>query len=218
MLIANISPRTSGKTTSTGWQTHALHERRWEDHGLTPRTVKAFDADYSRQLQEWDAQVEGGFPFPVIGAASPAFHKNIPPMLGPDEVGVVDCGHAEEHGAIVRSVLRVADIAILNSAPTQADVDRIERLPMRQLIDEITVLRADGEPVPTWVLLNRCNSHSPQTTNAFKDYFRDAGWNVFDTVIPFQLQYSGSVLEPVTAKGSAYDALITEMITKGMFR
>src|SRR5579859_1502145 len=137
MIIAHVSPRTGGKTTSVGWHSHALHERGYQ--------VAAFEADYSRQLAEWDA-CSGGFPFPVLQQASPLFYKNAPHALRPGQIGVVDCGHAEDHRTIVQSVLRIADLAILNTAPTIADIDRIERLPMDQLIDDVSVLRPDGKP------------------------------------------------------------------------
>ncbi|WP_152627174.1 hypothetical protein [Streptacidiphilus melanogenes] len=158
MIIAHISPRTGGKTTSVGWHSHALHERGHQ--------VAAFEADYSRQLAEWDA-CAGGFPFPVLQLASPLFYKNAPHVMRPGQIGVVDCGHAEDHRTIVQSVLRVADLAILNTAPTIADIDRIERLPMDQLIDDVAVLRPDGKPPATWVLLNRTSAGAkPPTTTA----------------------------------------------------
>ncbi|MFI9272624.1 plasmid partition protein [Kitasatospora sp. NPDC052896] len=174
MIVAHISPRTAGKTTSVGWHAHALHERGFP--------VCAIEADYSLQLSEWDACV-GGFPFPVQQQASPLFHKNVPPTVAPGEVAVVDCGHAEDHRRIVQSVLRVADLAILNSAPTIADIDRIERLPMRALIDEVDVLRPDGTPPTTWILLNRAQTGT-KAINDHRNYPRDKGWNVFTTVIP----------------------------------
>jgi hypothetical protein len=206
VIIAHISPRTGGKTTSVGWQAHALHERGYP--------VIAFEADYSRQLTEWDA-CAGGFPFPVQQQASPMFHKNVPPTMAPGRIGVVDCGHAEDHRNIVQSVLRVADLAILNTAPTTADIDRIERLPMRDLIDDVAVLRSDGSPPPTWILLNR-TSAGAKATKQHKDYLREHGWNVFATTIPNAQTYAQSILLPVTARGSAYDALTTEMVTLGL--
>jgi len=206
MIIAHISPRTGGKTTSAGWQAHALHERGYN--------VQAFEADYSRQLTEWDTR-SGGFPFPVQQQASPMFHKNVPPTLAPGQIGVVDCGHAEDHRNIVQSVLRVADLAILNTAPTTADIDRIERLPMRALIDDIATLRPDDTPTPTWVLLNR-TANGAKATKQYKDYLRDNGWNVFTTAIPSTQVYAQSMLLPVTAHGSAYDELTTEMLTRGL--
>ena len=206
MIIAHISPRTGGKTTSTGWQAHALHERGYD--------VVAFEADYSRQLTEWDTR-SGGFPFPVQQQASPMFHKNGPPLMAPGQIGVVDCGHAEDHRNIVQSVLRVADLAILNTAPTTADIDRIERLPMRTLIQDVDVLRSDGNPPPTWVLLNR-TTNGAKATKQYKDYLRDAGWNVFTTTIPNVQAYAQSMLLPVTAHGSAYDELTTEMTSRGL--
>ncbi|MCZ4100693.1 plasmid partition protein [Streptomyces sp. H39-C1] len=206
MIIAYISPRTSGKTTSAGWHAHALHERGYP--------VVAFEADYSRQLAEWDVR-SGGFPFPVQQQASPLFHKNVPPAMRPEQIGVVDCGHAEDHRNIVQSVLRVTDLAILSTAPTTADIDRIERLPMRELIDDVDVLRPDGNPPPTWVLLNRTTA-SAKATGQYRNYLREDGWNVFTTTIPNRQIYAQSMLEPVTARGSAYDELVTEMIDRGL--
>jgi hypothetical protein len=206
MIIAHISPRTAGKTTSAGWHAHALHERHY--------SVTAFEADHSRQLAEWDVRASG-FPFTVQQQPSPMFHKNVPPSLAPGQIAVVDCGHAEDHRAIVSSVLRVADLAILNTAPTRADIDRIERMPMREFIEEVAVLRPDGEPPETWVLLNRTTASS-RSTKDYRDYLTDDGWNVFTTTIPNLQMYAQSMLSPVTAKGSAYDALVTEMIDRGM--
>ncbi|WP_042379772.1 hypothetical protein [Streptacidiphilus melanogenes] len=206
MIIAHISPRTGGKTTSVGWHSHALQERGYP--------VAAFEADYSRQLAEWDA-CAGGFPFPVLQLASPLFYKNAPQALRPGQIGVVDCGHAEDHRTIVQSVLRIADLAILNTAPTIADIDRIERLPMDQLIDDVAVLRPDGKPPATWVLLNRTVAGA-KATNDHRTYLRDRGWNVFTTTIPNAQLYAQSMLRPVTARGSAYDELVTEMTTLGL--
>ncbi|WP_411130103.1 plasmid partition protein [Streptomyces sp. x-19] len=207
MILAHISPRTAAKTTSVGWHTHALHERGFP--------VSAFEADYSRQLAEWDARA-GGFPFPVQQQATPMFYKNVPPTMAPGQIGVVDCGHAEDHRSIVQSVLRIADLAILNTAPTAADIDRVERpLAMRELIDEVAVLRPDGNPPPTWVLLTRTISRA-RATNQWRHYLQEEGWNVFTTTIPHRTMYARSVLKPVTARGSAYDELVTEMIDRGL--
>jgi hypothetical protein len=208
MIIAHISPRTAGKTTSVGWHAHALHERDY--------AVAALEADHSRQLTEWDV-LAGGFPFTVQQQCSPMFHKNVPPTLAPGQIGIVDCGHAEDHRAIVSSVLRVCDLAILNTAPTRADIDRIERMPMREFIEEVAVLRPDGEPPETWVLLNRTTAQPRVgSTKDYRNYLVDEGWNVFTTTIPNLQMYAQSMLSPVTAKGSAYDALVTEMIDRGM--
>jgi hypothetical protein len=177
-------------------------------------SVAAFEADYSRQLAEWDA-CAGGFPFPVLQQASPLFYKNAPHALRPGQIGVVDCGHAEDHRTIVQSVLRIADLAILNTAPTIADIDRIERLPMDQLIDDVAVLRPDGKPPQAWVLLNRTVAGA-KATNDHRDYLRDRGWNVFTTTIPNAQLYAQSMLRPVTARGSAYDELVTEMTQLGL--
>ncbi|WP_370087271.1 hypothetical protein [Streptacidiphilus sp. MAP12-16] len=110
----------------------------------------------------------------------------------------------------------MTDVAILNTAPTTADIDRIDRLPMRDLIEEVAVLRPDGTPPPTWVLLNRTVTGA-KATNDYRDYLSDSGWNVFTTTIPNRQLYAQSMLHPVTAaKGSAYDELVTEMTDRGL--
>jgi hypothetical protein len=211
MIIAHISPRTAGKTTSVGWHAHALHEAGYP--------VTALEADHSRQLAEWDVAA-GGFPFTVQQQLSPMFHKNVPPTLPPGQISVVDCGHAEDHRAIVLSVLRVADLAILNTAPTRADIDRIERMPpygMREFISEVDVLRPDGKPPETWVLLNRTTSQPKLgNTKNYRNYLVENGWNVFTTAIPNLQLYAQSMLSAVTAKGSAYEALVIEMVERGL--
>jgi hypothetical protein len=208
MIIAHISPRTAGKTTSVGWHAHALYERGYP--------VTALEADHSRQLAEWDA-LAGGFPFPVQQQWSALFHKNVPPTLTPDQIAVVDCGHAEDHRAIVTSVLRVADLAILNTAPTRADIDCIERMPMHEFVEDVAVLRPDGEPPQTWVLLNRTTTRPGEGAGkSYRDYLTDSGWNVFDTTVPNLQLYAQSMLSTVTAKGSAYADLVDEMIDRGM--
>lgn len=206
MIICHISPRTAGKTTVVGWQTHALYERGY--------SVVAFEADLSRQLTEWDIAA-GGFPFPVLQQISSQFHKNVAASFPDGHIGIVDCGHAEDHRSIVQSVLRVTDVAILNTAPTVADIDRIERLPMRELIEDVSVLRPDNAPPPTWILLNRTVTNA-KATKDHRDYLREQGWNVFTTVIPHRQAYAQSMLQPVTARGSAYDELTTEMIDRGL--
>lgn len=154
-------------------------------------------------------------PLPRPTASLPLFYKNVPPTMAPGQIGVVDCGHAEDHRTIVQSVLRVADLAILNTAPTAADIDRIERLPMRKLINDIAVLRPDSTPPPTWVLLNRTVANA-KATSQYRDYLQEDGWKVFTTTIPHRQIYAQSMLEPVTATGSAYDELVTEMIDRGL--
>ncbi|MCQ4044875.1 hypothetical protein ACFOSC_17570 [Streptantibioticus rubrisoli] len=110
-----------------------------------------------------------------------------------------DCGHAEDHRSIVQSVLRVADIAILNAAPTPCG-----HRPHRASPDA-------GDHL----LFNRTGANA-KATKEQRGYLEDDGWQVFTTTIPHWQVYAQSMLQPVTAKGSAYDELITEMIDRGL--
>ena len=111
----------------------------------------------------------------------------------------------------------MADLAILNTAPTRADIDRIERMPMHAFIDDVGVLRPDGEPPETWVLLNRTTARPKEgASRSYRDYLNDTGWRVFDTTIPNLQLYAQSMLSTVIAAGSAYADLVDEMIDRDM--
>jgi chromosome partitioning protein len=207
--IANVSPRSTGKTTNSAWMCHALHER--------GRKVIGFDADDSRQFSRW--QASGGYPFVVQQAATPAFHLNTPQMIPAgfeDGIGVVDVGHLEDHKAVGTSVLRLADLAIINLPPSMNDVERMEELPMKEFLQEVAPLRMDSKPPATWVLLCK----APTGVNEIKqvrEYLEDDGYNVFTTVVPAVVQYmrthEGS---EVRAKGSVFEDLAAEMETRGL--
>ncbi|MCZ4100804.1 hypothetical protein [Streptomyces sp. H39-C1] len=55
-----------------------------------------------------------------------------------------------------------------------------------------------------------------KATGQYRDYLREDGWNVFTTTIPNRQIYAQFMLEPVTARESAYDELVTEMINRGL--
>ncbi|MFJ8934009.1 hypothetical protein ACIRLA_46340 [Streptomyces sp. NPDC102364] len=203
-IIALASPRTSSKTTNAAWLANALHAR--------GRSVKAFDADLSHQLTDWHAA--NAWPFPVFGAASRQAHKNIPQALAGDDVAVVDVGHIEEHLDTARSVLRVADLCLVNLVPTVPDVERLENLPLSGFLDDVNSLR--DEDVPVRVLLTRCQP-STRATKETRDHMTDSGYPVLSTVIPAVQRYAqtgaGFPLDPA---GSAHDALVTELEKAGL--
>ncbi|MFJ4577481.1 plasmid partition protein [Streptomyces sp. NPDC088846] len=202
--IANVSPRSTGKTTNSAWMGHALHER--------GRQVIGYDADDSRQLSRW--QAAGTYPFVVQQAATPAFHLNVPPMTPAgfeDGIGVVDVGHLEDHQAVGASVLRIADLAIVNLPPSMNDVERMEELPMKEFIENTAPLRMDSKPPATWILLCKAPTGVSEIKQV-REYLEDEGYNVFTTVIPSVVKYmrthEGS---EILAKGSVFDQLVTEM-------
>jgi hypothetical protein len=101
VLIANISPRSMGKTTDTGMMGHAFHEAGYP--------VQLWDADESEHLTQWSDLA--GFPFPVESNASAKFAEEYTPV-GEAGIDIVDVGHTENHPHIADSVLKVADLVI----------------------------------------------------------------------------------------------------------
>ena len=208
-FIANVSPRSTGKTTNTTWMCHALHER--------GRKVIGYDADASQQFSRW--QATSSYPFPVQQAATEAFHVNIPQLLPAgyeDGVGVVDVGHLEDHKGIGWSVLRLADLAVINIPPTMNDVERMEELPTQEYIQQVAPLRVDSKPPATWVLLCKAPSNVSEIKQV-RDYLTDGGYNVFTTVVPAVVKYMRTHEgAEVQAKGSVFDDLMTEMEERGL--
>lgn len=207
MLIAHVSPRTMGKTTNAAFLAHAMHERDMPVWGI--------DADHSKQFSKWDAKAN--FPFPVMEKASETFHLDVPRMVPAGTFGVIDCGHAEDHVGVTTSVLRCVDLAILNTSPSTADLERIRDLPMKKLFQDVVPVRQDSKEPETWVLLNRVptqtNSHAVPDA---RKWFAKRGWNVFTTTIPFLQQYSQAIPFPVKGAGSHLDQLVTEMKDRGL--
>ena len=210
MLIANISPRTGGKTTNSGWMSHALQE--------TGEEVEGFDADHSFQFHSWSQR--GGFTFPVQKTASAKFHTEI--KNSADKIGIIDCGHTENHPDITDSVLRIADLVIIHMAPTKADFDRIvepnDKVTIRDMIRRSAALRDDATPPPAWVLLNRAVSGA-KSTDYYRTEMKEEGFQVLTTTIPRSEMYAQSIGFPVQgASKGVFGELITELKTRGLMR
>ncbi|MEU7153863.1 plasmid partition protein [Streptomyces sp. NPDC045456] len=213
MWIASLSPRSTGKTTNTWWLLHALHERGYP--------VTGFDADESHQLFRWwearpDEDGEDGPPFVVHKVANTNFHVEAPPKLPEGHIGVVDCGHLENHQGIGRSVLRITDLALIACAPTNSDVERMDELPMDFFLQMASAKRPDRTPPPHPILLCRNQVGATKTLDSIRDSLRADDWDVLTTVIPaIQLYANTGEGMPVQAKGTHFDALVTELETRG---
>jgi cellulose biosynthesis protein BcsQ len=214
MFISAVSPRSTGKTTIMAWLLHALSERGYP--------VTGFDADESKQLLRWwEASEEDdgthGYPFEVIPAADSRFHLVAPPKLPEGHIGGVDCGHLENHASIGWSVLRVSDLVIVCCAATNADLERMEELPMDTFIDQVIPKREDKKRPETWVLLCRVQPGTTTLPKGIRKQLTSEGWNVFTTEIPSVQKYAATAEGvPITAKGSELDELVTEMEHRGL--
>ncbi|MFJ2112425.1 plasmid partition protein [Streptomyces sp. NPDC087850] len=211
MIIANISPRSMGKTTDTGMMAHALHEVGYP--------VRAWDADESEHLTQWSLAA-GNFPFPVERNATATFSTDVTPLA--DGVDVVDVGHTENHPHIADSVLKIADLAIVHMEPSMADYQRVTQprtsTSVADMVARSAYVRADRKAPPVWVLLNRVRT-GVRSAGEIRNMLRDAGWNVFTVPIPAldDLKQATAFSVEHAARGP-FGELITEMETKGLIK
>lgn len=211
MLIANISPRSMGKTTDTGMMAHALHEADY--------VVRAWDADESQHLSQW-SDAAGGFPFPVDRNATATFATDVTPLK--DGIDIVDVGHTENHPHIADSVLKIADLAIVHMEPSMADWQRVTEPRTSTAVAEIVArsayARPDRKAPPVWVLLNRVRT-GVRSAQEIRGMLRDAGWNVFTVMIPNLDELKQATAFSVErASRGPFGELVTEMEAKGLIK
>lgn len=136
----------TGKTTSTAYVSHALHER--------GRSVLAVDADPQGSLLKWESRSAESWPFPVVGKPSTSLHRDLPGMIGTRyDAVVIDTPPRKEHGSIVTSALRVATHVIIPMAPSGAEYDELG--PVVEAVADSGTFRASGEPPELAVMLTR---------------------------------------------------------------
>lgn len=211
MIIANISPRSQGKTTDTGFMAHALHELEYP--------VRAWDADESEHLVQW-SDAAGGFPFPVEKNATATFATDIRPLVG--GIDIVDVGHTENHPHIADSVLKIADLAILHMEPSMADWQRVTQpktsTPIADIVARSAFARPGRQAPPLWVLFNRVR-HGVRSAREIRDMMQEADWNVFTVMIPVRDDIKQATAFPVErASEGPFGKLITEMQDRGLIK
>lgn len=200
IALVNLKPGTA-KTTSAVWLAHALH--------VLGHPVLFVDADPAASGLEW-SDLAGGFPFRIVGLASKEVHRRVPEIAKPDEIAVIDAPQMEDHKGIARSVLMVADEAIIPVAPHGIELNRMG--PVMDEIDDIQPLRP--KPLRVSVLLNRINRSSTAHTETREDLTED-GWHVLSTAIPFVNRYSQSFGLPVRTRATEFEALAEELLKRG---
>src|SRR5699024_8547972 len=99
IAYTNTKPGT-GKTT-----TSVLVAQRLHDLG---HDVLLVDADPAQSALAWSDDI-GGFDFKIVGLATRDAGRRLADFAGDDTIVLVDLPQAEDHGAIVRSVLRHVD-------------------------------------------------------------------------------------------------------------
>ncbi|MFD4483220.1 plasmid partition protein [Streptomyces sp. NPDC058471] len=211
MLIANISPRSMGKTTDTGMMGHAFHEAGYR--------VQLWDADESEHLTQWSELAE--FPFPVGRNATAKFAEQYTP-LGETGVDIVDVGHTENHPHIADSVLKVADLVIVHMEASMADYQRVHQprtsTPVKTMVGRSAFDRPSRTAPPMWVLLNRARP-IVKSEREIRGLLADADYQVFTVKIPLLDDIKQATGFPVErAARGPFGELITEMQTRGLIK
>ncbi|MGW2181234.1 ParA family protein [Streptomyces sp. NPDC001732] len=211
MIIANISPRSMGKTTDTGMMGHAFHKAGYP--------VQLWDADESEHLKQWSEIAE--FPFPVHRNASAKFAEECTP-LGEGGIDIVDVGHTENHPHIADSVLKVADLVIVHMEPSMADYQRVHQprtsTPVKTMVGRSSFDRPSRTAPPMWVLLNRVRPNV-RSEGEIRDLLLEADYNVLTVKIPVLDEIKQATGFPVVnADRGPFGELVTELQTRGLVK
>ncbi|RFU43060.1 hypothetical protein DZF91_03210 [Actinomadura logoneensis] len=192
IAFANLKPGT-GKTTTAVLTAYALYLRGWP--------VTLADCDPAGSALAWSDEV-GGFPFDVVGLPTKDAGRRLP-KIARDTIAVADTPQAEDHGAIVRSVLREVDETTITVAPSTIEIERTSGI--ADLLEEVAeVRRAPGRVA---VLLNRVVGSARSGRDA-REALVGLGYEVLGPEIPRREVYAlayGAV--PRIAPGDPFDLL-----------
>ncbi|MER6625972.1 AAA family ATPase [Streptomyces sp. NPDC000931] len=175
VAYTNTKPGT-GKTTTSVLVASHLHALGFD--------VLLVDADPSQSALAWSDEVEG-FPFKVVGLAVKDAGRRLGDYAGPDTLVVVDLPQAEDHGAIVRSVLRHVDEITIPVAPSTIEIDRTSAI--GDMLDEIAEVRRD--PARVAVLLNRVVAGARSGRDA-REGLTESGYDVLESQVPRREAYA----------------------------
>lgn len=175
IAYANTKPGT-GKTTTSVLVAQSLHQRGFD--------VLLVDADPAQSALAWSDEV-GGFDFKIVGLATKDAGRRLGDFAGPDTLVIVDLPQAEDHGAIVRSVLRHVDEITIPVAPSTIEIDRTGAI--TDLLDEVAEVRQ--APARIAVLLNRVVSGARSGRDA-REGLQAMGYDVLEAQIPRREAYA----------------------------
>ncbi|MFI6513901.1 AAA family ATPase [Streptosporangium sp. NPDC050855] len=200
IALANLKPGT-GKTTTAVLLAYALH-RRGHDVALA-------DCDPAGSALAWSDAVEG-FPFAVYGLAVRDAGKRLAGIAGPKTIVVCDLPQAEDHGVIVRSVLRRVDEITIPVAPSTIEIERTSAI--TDLLDEVGEVR--DVPARVAVLLNRVVGGARSGRDA-RQALTELGYDVLAPQIPRREVYALAYgMTPTIRGGDSIDLLAEAYLTR----
>lgn len=220
IAFVNLKPGTA-KTTSAVWLADAFHRRdlevlladsdpaasalRWSDLAAPPDK----DDDQAAAAARRRREPEGGFPWRLAGLPVRDFHRRIRDVTRGVDVAIADVPQIEDHAGIARSVMRWATDIVIPVAPSGVELDRMA--PIRREIEDLEAVRS--EDARDMVLLTRTVTGAASTKSA-RTVLTAQGHDVLTTTIPRLELFAGSFGGLVDARGTAYDALATELLDR----
>jgi len=181
IVIATINLKGgTGKTHLSMFGAHVLAEMGHE--------VYLLDGDKQGSALSWQEDAPEPLPFPVAGLPSARMHAQLADVV-PSRCNavVIDTPPLEEASGVVVSALRVADVVLVPMKPTPTEYKRVRRV--REVVDDAAGFRANGEPVPMYVVLYRTKPNASSTT-IWGDQLRDDGIHVLQHGIPDMERYA----------------------------
>ncbi|TMZ51342.1 hypothetical protein EMG21_31490, partial [Klebsiella pneumoniae] len=152
----------------------------------------------------WSDDVDG-FDVKIVGLAVRDAGRRLADYAGDDTIVVVDLPQAEDHGAIVRGVLRYVDEITIPVAPSTIEIDRTSAI--SALLEEVAEVRQ--VPARTAVLLNRVVSGARSGRDA-RAGLTGLGYDVLATQIPRREAYALAYGAPPQVPGGDPIALLAE--------
>lgn len=203
IAVVNLKGGTS-KTTTAVFLAHALHEQ--------GRRVLLVDADPQGSALGWSEDAPEPFPFPVIGLATRDLHRQLADVARPEvDAIVIDTLPLDQKSGVVTSALRAATVAVVPISPSPIEYKRLPQI--REAIEEVADLRADGRAVPMAVLLTRTVPNASSTA-VYRDQITDDGvWCLAADVRRLE-RYSQAYGDNVTAAGTAYADAAAEIMNR----
>jgi chromosome partitioning protein len=168
--IAVVNPKGgSSKTTTTMHLSAHLHGA-----GLRVLTV---DADPQGSCLKWADRPD--WPWAMSGMPMRNLHSQLAGLVpGRYDLVVIDTPALVTQSGIVASALRAADLVIVPTAPTWIEI--VELAALREALDDVAPLRADGRPPAARVLLTRTIPNAASTADA-RQWLDEDGWTVLRT-------------------------------------
>lgn len=190
-----------GKTTTVAYLAHAFEQ--------LGHSVLVVDADPQGSAIRWASQ--GDWDIPTMGLPAKNLHKQLPGIVDDRyDVVLVDTPPLDENAGIVRSALRVADIAVLTVAPTMMELDRMkDTLDAVADVNELRQVELDVR-----ILLNRTITNA-SSTRIVRDALTAGGQEVMQAEIPRREAIAQAFGAPIGQALYGYDTVAKELVPDG---